>query len=76
MKLRITTGNQLVGITLVAGIPNESILAKVEYSVQSQGKLDHTKIRSEVGTSAAQKSAESLPDLSCQLGKLPVGEAL
>ena len=47
-KQIVSAGNNLVGITLVADIPHNLVLRRVEYPVKSQGQLHNPQIGGKV----------------------------
>ena len=46
-------GDQLVGIDLVAGVPDQAVLGEVERQVQGQAELDDAEVAGEVRRAAA-----------------------
>jgi len=71
-KLAVAAGDHLVGIDLMAGVPDEAVSQEVEGGVQGERQLDHAQVRGEVGASSAQQPAEGLAHLAgqpLQLGK-------
>ena len=61
-------GDQLVGIDLMAGVPDQAVLGEVEGQVQGQAELDDAQVAGEVSRAAA--------DHADQLGAHLGGELL
>ena len=61
-------GDQLVGIDLMAGVPDQAVLGEVEGQVQGQAELDHAEVAGEVGRPPAHDAY--------QLGSHLVGELI
>ena len=45
-----STGDQLVDVGLVAGVPQDDVVGRVEHPVQRQRELDGAEVRAEVAT--------------------------
>ena len=70
VELLVPAGDQLVRIDLVAGIPDEPILAEVVDEVQCQAQLDDAEVGSEV-RGPDREDADELVSISCgKLGEL------
>ena len=57
-------GENLVNVNLVAHIPDEFVLGRVEDAVQRDGQLDHTEVRTEMAAGFGQPGDEFLPDFA------------
>ena len=76
LELVVPAGDHLMGIHLVAGVPNQAIAAEIEAGVQGQGQLHHPQIGSEVCRPAGNQSAQRLAHFVGQRGQLLVEQAL
>ena len=76
LELVVPAGDHLMGIHLVAGVPDQAIAAEIEAGVQGQGQLHHPQIGSEVCRPAGNQSAQRLAHFVGQRGQLLVGQAL
>ena len=72
VELVVAAGDHLVGVDLVAGVPDQAVAAEIEGGVQGQGQLDHAQVRGEMGRPRAGQPAERLAHLGGQLRKLLV----
>ena len=72
----VAAGEHLVGINLVARVPDKPILAEIKRRVQSQRQLDHAQVRGQVGRSRLANAAQSLAHLAGQLVKLFIRETV
>ena len=59
----IAAGDQLVRIDLMAGVPDQPVVAEVERLVQRQAELDDAQVRGEVGAAGRDEVAEHLAHL-------------
>ena len=64
------TGQQLVHVGLVAGVPQDDVTGRVEDPVQGQRQLDGAEIRAEVPSGRRHGVDDEGPDLLAQLGEL------
>ena len=69
-------GDQLVGIDLVAGVPDQAVLGEVEGQVQRQAELDDAEVAGEVGRAAADDADQLGAHLRGELLELGVRQAL
>ncbi len=76
LEILVASGNQLVRIDLMAGVPDQAIAAEVEGGVQGQGELDHAQIGGEVGRPPRGKAAQGLADLAGQLHQFLLRKSL
>ena len=76
MEFLVASGNQLVRIDLMTGVPDQPVAAEVESRVQGQGELDHTEVGGEMGRPPRSEAAQGLADLGGQLGQLRVRQGL
>src|SRR6185312_16521448 len=60
----------LMGVRLVADVPDQAVLGGVEHVVQGDGQLDRAEACREVTATGADRVDEELPQLSAQLGQL------
>ena len=56
-------GDHLVDVRLVAGVPEDPVVRRVEDPVQGQGQLDDAEVRTEVAPGARHRGDEELADL-------------
>ena len=66
----VSTGEQLVHVGLVAGVPDHRVVRAVEHPVQRDRQLDHTEVGPEVPAGAGHGADELAPDLAGQRGEL------
>ena len=66
----VAAGDQLVGIDLMAGVPDQPVAAKVERGVQRQAQLDDAQVRGKMGRAVAEQIAQRLAHLAGQLFQL------
>ena len=64
------TGQQLVHVGLVAGVPEDDVARGVEDAVQGERQLDGAEIRAEVPPGRRHRVDDERPDLLAQLGEL------
>ena len=76
LKLVVATGEQFVGIDLVARVPDQSIAAKVERRVQGDAQFDDPQIRCEMCAAASDQVAQHIANLNGQPFQLRQGEFL
>ncbi len=76
MELLGASGDQLVGIDLVAGVPDQAVLAEVERHVQRQAKLDDAEVAGEVGRAAADDADQLVAHLARELLEFLLGQRL
>jgi hypothetical protein len=69
-----STGDDLVHISLVAGVEQERILRGVEHPVQHQRQLDDAEVGPEVPAALGNLVHQKDPDLVCEVGEFRVGE--
>ena len=66
MELRIATGEQLVRIDLVAGIPDQPVVEEIKRLMQREAELDDTQVRREMGAAARDQIAKDLAHFARQ----------
>ena len=64
MELVEASGDQLVGIGLVAHIPNHPVVVEIQGLIEGQGELDHPQTRTQVTTTGGHGFQVLLTDLS------------
>ena len=64
------TGQQLVDIGLVPGVPEDGVPGAVENPVEGQRQLDDTEVGAQVASGLAHRVHDPLPDLGGQAGEL------
>jgi hypothetical protein len=64
VELVVATGDQLVGVGLVAHIPHHLVVVEIEGLVKGQGELHHPQTRAEVPAAGAHHLQVTLPDLA------------
>jgi hypothetical protein len=64
------TGEHLVHVGLVAGVPHDQVVGRVEDAVQGDGELDDAEVRPEVTTDLGDRRHDRLSELSGQLWQL------
>src|SRR6185312_8736394 len=64
----------LMGVRLVADVPDQAVLGGIEHVVQGNGQLDRAEPGCEVAPTGAHRVDEELPQLSTQLGQLAQGQ--
>jgi hypothetical protein len=75
-------GDHLVGVGLVAGVPQDDVVGGVEHTVQGQGELDHAEVGAEVAPVGGDRLDDGLAHLrgeDLQLGlveTLQIGRGL
>ena len=74
VELREPAGQQLVGVDLVAGVPDQAVFGEVERLVQGDRQFDHAEVRREVGGPVGDDAAQPLPDLGGEPLQLGVRE--
>jgi len=74
LEALIPSGEDLVDVGLVAGIPDEAVARSLEGVVQSDGELGHPKARSEVTSDLRDHIDMPLPNLSSEELELPLGQ--
>jgi hypothetical protein len=76
MEVVETTGDQLVGISLVPDIPDDPIPVKIEGLVQRQGELHNPQTRAEMATTGGDHLKMTLSNLTGDILKLRQLEAM
>src|SRR5450759_4516150 len=74
-ELRIASGQQLVGIRLVARVPHDSVARRLQDAMQGDRQLDHTKRRAEMPSGPGNGRDDVFTDLGGQRLELIVAEA-
>src|SRR5512142_2371919 len=64
------TGQQLVRVGLMTGVPDDAIAWRLQQPVERDGQLDDTERRSEVTARRRDGADDRLADLDGELGKL------
>ena len=72
LELRITTGDELMRINLVAGVPDQAVLAEIEGQVQGEAQFDDAEIAGEVGRPNAQHTDQLVAHFLSQLYQLVI----
>ena len=62
-KLVASTGDQFVRVGLMARVPEQDVLGRVEHSVQCQSEFDDAEIRTEVPAGRGDRRDDQLADL-------------
>ena len=73
-EARLATGDDLVHVRLVAGVPQEHVGRGVEHPVQGQGQLDGAEVGAEVAAGLGDRLDDEVADLAGQIVELRVGE--
>ena len=76
VEVVVATGDQLMGIGLVAHIPNDPILVEVKGVIESQGEFHHPQTWAEVATARAHHVQVTLADLAGNAFELSNAEAM
>jgi len=74
-QARASAGQDLVGVGLVADVPDQLVLGRVEHIVQRSGKLDHTEACAEMATGDADRGDQFGAQFVRELSELTVIEA-
>ena len=69
-------GEQLVGVGLVAGVPDDAVLGTREDAVQGDGQLDHAQRAAQVSTGRGHRVDDLAADLRTQGSSLCVADVL
>ena len=69
-KPRLATGEDLVHVGLVAGVPQDGVVRTVEDAVQGDAELDRAEVAAEVAARVADRVHDELADLGGQLVQL------
>jgi hypothetical protein len=69
-------GEDLVGVGLVAHVPQDLVPRGVEHGVQGDGQLARTQVGAEVAADLADRLDDQLADLLRHLLQLVVGQAM
>ena len=67
-------GENLVRIALVADVPDQAVVRRVELVVQGHGQLDHAQARAEMAAGAGDRLDQVLAQLVGDLRELAVGQ--
>lgn len=62
MELFASAGKQLMGIGLIAGIPHDLVLRRIQQVLKCDRQFDHTQIRGEVPTDIGDRADDLFPD--------------
>ena len=65
-KRFLRSGQDFVDINLMAHVPDEFVLGRVEDAVQRDGQLDHAEVRAEMPAALGQPGDQFLPDFPGQ----------
>ena len=76
IELRKATGQQLVRIDLVPGVPDEAVFFEVEHLVQRNREFNDAQVRREVRWSGFDNGAERLADFGGELLQFLIVEAI
>ena len=68
-KFVVAAGQHLVGVNLMARVPDEPIVAEIERGVEGDGQFHHAQVRGEMGRPRAGQPADGLADFPGQLGR-------
>ena len=63
-------GEDLVDVGLVAGVPQEDVVGRVEHPVEGEGELDHAQVGAQVAAGDRHRLDDELADLAGQLLEL------
>lgn len=58
----VSAGNEFVGIDLMTGVPNQTIVTKVKLAVQGETQFHDAQVRREVGGTGGEQVAENVAD--------------
>ena len=75
-EVRGATGQHLVHVGLVAGVEDDRVMRRIEYSVQRQRQLDDAEVGAEVATGRGDFVDQKLADLFGQIAQFLMGEVL
>jgi len=75
MELLPASGQQFVGIGLIAGIPHDFVFRRIQEILQRDRQLHHTQIGGQVPPDIRNHRKDLLTDLLAQFRKLLRGEA-
>ena len=76
IKIAVAASDQLVGIGLVADVPDHTITIQIERLIQSQGELNHAQPWAEVIAAVGDHLEMTLSDLRRDFLKLACAEAM
>ena len=67
LEARLTPGDDLVHVRLVARVPKQCVLRRIEHAMQCEGQFDDTKIRTEVARVFSDGLHDEIANLTRQL---------
>ena len=70
VELLLAPGQELVGVGLVARVPDDEVPGRVQQVVKGDGQLHHAEIRGEVPADVGYDRDDPLPDLLAELREL------
>ena len=73
-ELLLAAGDDLVHIGLVARVPQDAVLRRVEHPVEGHRQLDDAEVAAQVAGVLRNRSHDEVADLARQLGELGVAE--
>ena len=74
LELGLASGDDLVDVRLVAGVPEDRVGRRVEHPVQGERELDRTEVRAEVAGVVGHGGDDEVADLAGQFVEFVVGE--
>ncbi|CAB4733756.1 unannotated protein [freshwater metagenome] len=72
----LAPGDDLVHVRLMAGIPEDGVLGRLEHTVQSERELHGAEVGSEVAAGLTDGLHHEVTNLPGQIGEFRVGERL
>ena len=72
---RLASGDELVHVGLVSGVPQDGVARAVEDPVQGQRQLDRAEVRAQVAGRLGHRLHDEVADLAGEVVELGVGEA-
>ena len=76
LELRVAARDQLVRIDLMAGVPDQAVLAEIEGQVQGQAQFDDAEVAGEMGRPNAQHAHQFVAHLLGELRQFRVAQSL
>ena len=74
LEVVAAAGDELVGVHLVRGVPDQAVFGAVEHAVQGQRQLDDAQVGGEVSAPLADDGDDGLSGLLGDLGNLVAGQ--
>ena len=76
MKVVASSGDELVGVALVGGVPNYAVLGTFEYAVNGESKLYDAQVGGEMSAALRDYGYDGVPGFLSHLLHLVAGEGL